>query len=205
MGGKLHQWRNDLRRVADKAECVPTASQTVGPFFSIGLCSHTPNNLVPPKVQAGEVVTVRGQVFDGDGQVVPDAILEIWRADQSGTYAATEGDCNSNGVPSGFARIATNERGEFEFQTLKPGTIAGIADEAHAPHLMVLIFMRGLLRHLVTRIYFPQEQANEHDPVLRAIPARRRSTLVGVAGSNCNELRWNVHLQGDAETVFFEA
>lgn len=182
-------------------------SQTVGPFFSIGLCPHAPNNLVPVELAAvAEIVTVRGRVLDGDGRGVPDAILEIWRADQSGKYAATERDCDSVGVPNGFARIATNEHGEFEFQTLKPGSIAAGAVEAPAPHLAVLIFMRGLLRHLVTRIYFPHEQANEHDPVLRAVPAERRSTLVAkTAGSNDNELRWSVYLQGDAETVFFEA
>jgi protocatechuate 3,4-dioxygenase alpha subunit len=178
----------------------------VGPFFSIGLCPHAPNGLVPAFAAGAEVVTVRGQVLDGDGQGVPDAILEIWRADQSGNYAAAERDCDPSGLPSGFARIPTNERGEFEFQTLRPGAIAASAGEAYAPHLAVLIFMRGLLKHLVTRIYFPQEQANEQDPVLRAVPRERRRTLVATAASsNNNELQWNVHLQGDAETVFFEA
>jgi protocatechuate 3,4-dioxygenase alpha subunit len=186
---------------------VPTASQTVGPFFSIGLCPNTPNNLVPPRLLAGaEVVTVRGRVLDGDGQGVPDAILEIWRADETGNYAATESAKNASGVPGGFARIPTNERGEFEFQTVKPGVIAGSSQEIHAPHLAVLIFMRGLLRHLVTRIYFPQEPANEKDPALRAVPADRRNTLIAVqAGGSKSELRWNVHLQGNGETVFFEA
>jgi len=195
-----------LRHLQDDSERhIPTVSQTVGPFFSIGLCPHTPNNLVPANAAAAEILTVRGRVLDGDGQGVPDAILEIWRADQSRKYEATESDCDPSGVPAGFARIPTNEGGEFEFQTLKPGTIAASTGEAHAPHLAVLIFMRGLLRHLVTRIYFPQEQANEHDPVLRAVPAERRSTLVATAAiSNNSELCWNVYLQGEAETVFFE-
>jgi len=186
---------------------VPTASQTVGPFFSIGLCPSTPNNLLPPRLLAGaEVFTVRGRVLDGDGQGVPDAILEIWRADESGNYAAPESDCDAGGVPGGFARIPTNERGEFELQTIKPGVIAGSSLGIHAPHLAVLIFMRGLLRHLVTRIYFPQEPANENDPVLKAVPADRRNTLIAVAaGGSKSELRWNVHLQGNGETVFFEA
>jgi protocatechuate 3,4-dioxygenase, alpha subunit len=196
--------QNDSNNCGKK---VPTASQTVGPFFSIGLCRNTPNNLVPPRQVAGaEIVTVRGRVLDGDGQGVPDAILEIWRADESGNYAATESDCDASGVPGGFARIPTNERGEFEFQTVKPGVIAGSPLEIHAPHLAVLIFMRGLLRHLVTRIYLPHEPANENDPALRAVPMDRRNTLIAVqAGKSKSELRWDVHLQGNGETVFFEA
>lgn len=186
---------------------VPTASQTVGPFFSIGMCQQKLNNLVPADLSAGaEVVTVRGRILDGEGNGVPDAILEIWRADANGKYAGAESECDSNGVPSGFARISTNERGEFEFQTLKPGKIAGNTGEIHAPHLAMLIFMRGLLRHLVTRIYFPDEPANERDPVLKAVPPERRGALIAKQSSaNKNELRWDVCLQGDAETVFFEA
>jgi protocatechuate 3,4-dioxygenase alpha subunit len=197
-----------LHDVERKSETtIPTASQTVGPFFSIGMCPLTLNNLVPANLLTGaEVVTVRGRVLDGDGQGVPDAILEIWRADNGGNYSAVESDCDARGVPSGFARIPTNDRGEFEFQTLKPGTIVGNAGGIQAPHLQVLIFMRGLLRHLVTRIHFPQDPANEHDPVLRAVPAERRSTLIAMkSSSNQGELRWNVCLQGDSETVFFEA
>jgi protocatechuate 3,4-dioxygenase alpha subunit len=191
----------------DVAQPVPTASQTVGPFFSIGLCPRNPSNLVPAEVQDGSVVvTIRGRVFDGDGQGVPDAILEIWRADGSGKYPSPEGDCDASGVPSGFARIPTNEGGEFAFETLKPGQISGKNGEIHAPHLAVLIFMRGLLRHLVTRIYFPQEQTNEKDLVLKAVPAERRGTLIATqTGARENELEWNVLLQGEAETVFFEA
>src|SRR5262245_33734006 len=186
---------------------VPTVSQTVGPFFSLGLCPRTLNNLVPARLsESAEIVTIRGRVLDGDGQGVPDAVLEIWRADTSGNYAAAESDCDAGGVPSGFARIPTNGRGEFEFKTLKPGSIAGTADKTPAPHLAVLIFMRGLLRHLVTRIYFPQEPANENDAVLKAIPTERRSTLTAAqSGTNDHELQWNVYLQGDRETVFFEA
>jgi len=191
----------------DAKQLVPTASQTVGPFFSIGLCPHNPNNLVPADVEGGSVVvTIRGRVVDGDGQGVPDAILEIWRADGSGKYAGSEDGCNASGVPTGFARIPTNERGEFAFQTLKPGQIIGKDGELHAPHLAVLIFMRGLLRHLVTRIYFPQEGANEKDQVLKAVLSERRETLIAAPiDAKKNELEWNVLLQGEAETVFFEA
>ena len=151
------------------------------------------------------VVTVRGRVLDGDGQGVPDAILEIWRADENGNFPGMEGDCDSGGVPSGFARIATNEHGEFEFRTLKPGAIRGRGSEPQAPHLTVLIFMRGLLRHLLTRIYFPHDSANDDDAVLRTVPKERRNTLIAAQlGTNRNELQWNVSLQGNSETVFFE-
>jgi len=185
----------------------PTASQTVGPFFSIGMCARAMKNLVPARVSHGvEVITIRGRVLDGDGQGVPDAILELWRADANGDFAARGGHSDGNGVPDGFARIPTNESGEFEFQTLKPGPIASGTGEIHAPHLVVLVFMRGLLRHLLTRIYFPQEAANETDPVLTAVPAQRRNTLVAArSGADQNELNWSVHLQGDEETAFFEA
>lgn len=144
--------------------------------------------------------------MDGAGQAVPDAILEIWRADDRGEYACSEEECDAGGVPPGFARIPTNEFGEFEFATQKPGPTTGQDGEPHAPHLTVLIFMRGLLRHLLTRVYFSQDSANAQDPVLKSVPEERRDTLTATPISgNENELRWDVHLQGDAETVFFEA
>ena len=193
----------------DNANQVPTASQTVGPFFSIGLCPENPNNLVPTRRRTGaEIVKLRGRVLDGDGQGVPDAILEIWRANENGLYPNAKADCgyDDRGVPGGFARIPTNDQGAFEFQTIKPGTVKGVNGDVQAPHLVVLIFMRGLLRHLMTRIYFPQEAANETDQVLAAVPAERRSTLIAeCSGRSSSEFEWYVCLQGNAETVFFEA
>ena len=188
-------------------ERVPTASQTVGPFFSIGLCPHTPNNLVPVSHPIGAIVTIRGRVLDGDGNGVPDAILEIWRADSTGKYATAEGVRDSMGVPDGFARIPTNERGEFEIQTLKPGAVSRSTAEANAnaSHLAVLIFMRGLLKHLITRMYFPDEPANGRDPILSCVPADRRGTLIATrAKPGESDLQWDIHLQGDGETVFFD-
>jgi len=191
--------------VRDAANQVPTASQTVGPFFSIGLCRHNPSNLVPAQVPLGsKVVTLRGRVLDGDGCPVPDAVLEVWRADETGLYS--DAGYDELGVPSGFARIPTNDQGEFAFQTIKPGAVEGPQGEIHAPHLAVLVFMRGLQKQLLTRIYFPDEAANKNDAVLAALPTERRETLLAVqsAGSK-SELRWDIRLQGDAETVFFEA
>ena len=192
----------------DAANQVPTASQTVGPFFSIGLCPHSFNNFVPAQVPVGvKVVTLRGQVLDGEGSAVPDAVLEIWRADEAGFYSDASSSCsyNDRGVPSGFLRIPTNDHGEFAFRTIKPGAVQGGKGEIHAPHLAVVVFMRGLQRHLLTRIYFPDEAANEKDAVLAAVPAERRNTLIAVAEGNQNELHWDIRLQGDGETVFFEA
>lgn len=194
---------------AVEEKLVPTVSQTVGPFFSIGLCPRNPNNLVPAERSAeAEVVTIRGKVLDGDGAGVPDAILEIWRADENGRFTAGEqiGTHDDSGVPSGFARIPTDDVGEFDFQTIRPAVVNGRDGTQSAPHLVVLVFMRGLLRHLLTRIYFPNELANERDPVLQLAPAERRRTLIAEpVGENEHELNWNIHLQGDAETVFFEA
>lgn len=190
--------------MSDSPLNVPTASQTVGPFFAIGMCQRTLNQLVPAGQDADKIITISGRVLDGDGHGVPDAILEIWRADEHGEYSDS-GDSTAEGEPAGFARIATNDYGNFEFRTLKP--VAANSDSGHtnAPHLVVVIFMRGLLRHLFTRIYFPQEPANATDPVLQLVPADRRSTLIAErAKDGESDLLWNVRLQGNDETVFFD-
>jgi protocatechuate 3,4-dioxygenase, alpha subunit len=172
---------------------VPTASQTVGPFFSIGLSQlqveEGRGNL------AEERTRISGRVFDGDGAGVPDAILEVWRPSDEG----------EKGAPPEFLRVATNEQGEFEFAVLKPTAVCDRDGTAHAPHLVVLIFMRGLLRHLVTRVYFISESANANDRVLKVVPAERRATLMAKAHAGRDSLLvWDIHLQGEAETVFFE-
>jgi len=163
------------------------------------------NHLVPAGHRAdAQVITISGRVLDSDGQGVPDAVLEIWRADENGEYSNT-GDPTPEGQPSGFARIPTNDDGKFEFRTIKPGATISDTGQTNAPHFVVVIFMRGLLRHLFTRIYFPQEQANAADPVLQRIPAERKHTLIAERARDCeSDLSWNVRLQGEAETVFFD-
>jgi protocatechuate 3,4-dioxygenase alpha subunit len=186
---------------------MPTASQTVGPFFSIGL-SGMCRAEIAPHVAAGAKVTVRGRVMDGWGRPVPDAVLEIWHADGDGNYdARSAADTRELGViPPGFGRVATNDEGEFRFTTRRPGAVREPDGKVQAPHLAVVLFMRGLLRHLVTRIYFTGESANVTDLVLNLVPAERRATLLAVASSDTpGEFVWDIRLQGERETVFFEA
>lgn len=175
---------------------TPTASQTVGPFFSIGLDAFLRKDAAGMGT-AGDRVTVSGRVWDGDGQPVPDAVLEIW-APGEGSEAR-----GPDGYPVGFARVETNERGEFGFAVVPPQAREHHG-RIHSSHVAVLVFMRGLLRHLVTRLYFTGVVANADDPVLQLVPEERRRTLIANATGEPGKLRWDVHLQGEDETVFFE-
>ena len=182
---------------------TPTPSQTVGPFFSIGLSALCREDIQSP-AEIGDRVRIRGRVLDGDGQPVPDALLEIWHAGQAEplTQAAA---AQQGHFPAGFGRIATNERGEFQFTIHKPALRRDPDGTEHAPHLVVVLLMRGLLRHLVTRIYFADEAANTNDAVLNLIPVGRRETLLAKQSSSGeNDFLWNVHLQGENETTFFD-
>jgi protocatechuate 3,4-dioxygenase, alpha subunit len=184
---------------------VPTPSQTVGPFFSIGLERLNAGEIARPDI-AGERVSIAGQVLDGDGQPVPDAVLEVWQANAEGKYAQAE-DRQPKPVQNdfaGFGRVPTNDRGEFRFTTIKPGGVPGPKGTMQAPHLAVSLFMRGLLSRLVTRLYFPGEAANAKDFVLNLVPPERRDTLIARKARGANELEWNVILQGPDETVFFD-
>ena len=173
-----------------------TTSQTVGPYLHIGLTWLIIENLAAARV-AGERVSIEGRIVDGDGQPVNDAAVEIWQADSRGRY----------GTKSfrGFGRSATDTDGIFRFRTVKPGRVAGPGGKLQAPHIAVNIFMRGQLKQLVTRIYFPGDAANAADPVLRLVPAERRATLIAKKAGKSGVLQWNVVLQGRDETVFFDA
>lgn len=182
---------------------APTPSQTVGPFFSIGFDPLRCVELAAPGV-AGEPVEIEGQVVDGDGKPVPDAVLEIWQADAQGVYAESV-DSSTKTLFRGFGRVPTDESGCFRFTTIKPGAVAGPGESTQAPHLAVSLFMRGLLLRLVTRMYFPDERANERDPILSLIEPERRPTLIATAdAANPIRLRWDIQLQGAQETVFFD-
>jgi protocatechuate 3,4-dioxygenase, alpha subunit len=181
-----------------------TTSQTVGPFFSIGLSWLERHDLAPEGV-SGERVVIEGRVLDGDGQPVPDALIEIWQANAHGRYAHPEDTQAGPLEPAfrGYGRVSTDALGRFRFRTVKPGPVPGPKGRPQAPHLAVSVFMRGLLRRLVTRVYFPDEPANADDFVLGLVEPARRATLVARrAGSD--RLEWNVVLQGADETVFFD-
>ena len=171
----------------------PTPSQTVGPFFGFALLDHVGNELVTP--DAVGAVRIEGLVIDGDGAPVPDAMVEIWQADPEGRYA----DADEDGF-TGFGRCGT-DRGGFSFVTVKPGRVPGTNGELQAPHLVVAVFARGLLRHLVTRMYFPDEaEANASDPLLAALDEAERATLI--AAPDGEGLRFDIRLQGEGQTVF---
>jgi protocatechuate 3,4-dioxygenase alpha subunit len=179
-----------------------TASQTVGPYFRIGLIyGHSQNDLVQEKT-SGERIKITGSVLDGDGQPIPDAMVEIWQPDANGIYNHPTDPLNTQADPHfrGFGRAETRSGGVYEFKTIKPGSRAG-----QAPYINVNVFARGMLIHAVTRIYFEDEPANTDDPVLNAVECNRRHTLIAVLeqSSNLPTYRFDIHIQGNEETVFF--
>ena len=181
-----------------------SGSQTVGPYLHIGLTWLNTSRIAGPGVQ-GERVVVQGRLLDGNGAAVSDGLIEIWQANSAGKYAHPE-DRQKKALERGFrgfGRIPTDARGAFKFTTIKPGSVPGPGGMPQAPHLAVTIFMRGLLKQLSTRLYFPGEPANAQDQVLQRVPAARRATLVARRKAK-GVLQWNIVLQGKDETVFFE-
>ncbi len=159
-----------------------TPSQTVGPFFAFGLCTRPQHHLVDPA--RPDAIRIGGRVLDGEGAPVFDAMVEIWQLDEGG------------GRPDGFGwgRCGTDNDGRYEFVTVKPGGPG-------APHVSVLVFARGLLKPLLTRIYFPGEPGNASDPLLAALTDAERASLVAGDGGE-GEIRFDIHLQGDLQTTF---
>src|SRR5260370_25258062 len=149
-----------------------TGSQTVGPYLHIGLTRLVTDNLVAPGV-AGDPVTLEGRITDGDGNLVTDALVEIWQANANGRYAHPEDTRDALLEPAwkGFGRVPTDEHGVFRFTTIKPGRVPAPDGRLQAPHINVLILMRGMLRQLHTRMYFPNDPANADDAVLQSWPA----------------------------------
>jgi protocatechuate 3,4-dioxygenase alpha subunit len=177
-----------------------TTSQTVGPFFSIGLSPRNRTQIAVAGV-SGERITIQGQLLDGDGQPVPDAVLETWQADAKGNYTHTEDDR----AFFGFGRIPTDSSGRFSFTTTKPGPVPAPDGTLQAPHIAVSIFMRGLLARLITRIYFFGDTRNENDFALKLVEAARRATLMAKpTAEDQSTFIWNISLQGENETIFFD-
>lgn len=187
---------------------MPTPSQTVGPYFAYGLTARQygydfdqlADHRIAREDTPGTRIRVGGQVFDGAGAVVDDAMIEIWQADAAGRHAGPAEFADPTAF-HGFGRCGTGSdpSQSFRFETVKPGRHDG-----QAPHLDVIVFSRGLLLHLYTRIYFPdEEEANAADPVLALVPAERRGTLIAHLAAD-GHYRFDIVLQGDDETVFFE-
>ena len=170
-----------------------TPSQTVGPFFDFALPFEGGERLVEH-----DGFWITGAVYDGAGDPVDDALVEIWQANRAGRYRHPEDTREELPLEpgfTGFGRCATDAEGRFRFFTVKPGATA-----PHAPHINVIVLARGLLRHLFTRIYFPdEEEANAADPLLSSIedPAVRETLIA-------RELRFDIHLQGERQTAFFD-
>jgi len=180
-----------------------TPSQTVGPYYAIGLPWPAGPHAVPEGTP--RAIRIRGTVFDGAGEPVPDHLIETWQADPDGRFA----DLHGHGGPSalagfrGFARCGHEDgEGTFEILTVKPGRVPGPGGALQAPHIDVSLFARGLLHRCVTRIYFADEpEANASDAVLAHVPAERRATLL--ASPTDDGYRFDIRIQGPGETVFF--
>ncbi len=185
-----------------------TGSQTVGPFFSPALLREggRRNVLVQPET-IGERIRIIGRVLDGDSVPIPDALVEIWQANAHGRYnhPADQGPAPLDSSFVGFGRSGTDEASSYWFETIKPGSVPFDGGRMQAPHINVTVFARGLLNHLVTRLYFVDEPTNTEDPILQLVPADRRTTLLARREINGTTViyRFDIVLQGVNETVFF--
>jgi protocatechuate 3,4-dioxygenase alpha subunit len=165
------------------------------------------SNLVVSDIP-GERIRIEGTIFDGDDLPVQDCMLEIWQADSQGRFSISQ-DMRilSSAGFKGFGRCGTDAQGRFSFHTIKPGSVPDADGKPQAPHLAIAVFARGMLRHLYSRIYFADERANANDTVLSGIPVTRRGTLIAQLeqfGSSRTTYRFDIRLQGDLETVFFD-
>jgi protocatechuate 3,4-dioxygenase alpha subunit len=183
-----------------------TPSQTVGPFFHFALPSADFEVLVTDKTK-GERIQLTGRVIDGDGVPVPDALVEIWQANADGRYDHADDQQDKPVDPAfhGWGRSATDKEGRFRFTTIKPGPVPGPGNTLQAPHVNVTLFARGMLRHLVTRLYFEDEKLNADDPILaRIAEPERRNTLIAKRKGKDGPFEFDIVIQGKGETVFFE-
>ncbi len=212
----------------DPAIFGQTPPQTVGPFFHFGLpwkggadlvgqsdmgarpdlfgeAHYLLNLSAPTGTPAGEVIEIAGQVFDAKGTAILDAMIEIWQANAAGRYASLDDAREDVAIDPhfvGFGRASVDADGVYRFRTILPGRVPGPGNSLQAPHLAVSVFGRGIVKRLATRMYFEGGAGNDVDPVLAAVPAARRRTLIA---RRLDDGRWwfDIHLQGEAETVFF--
>ncbi len=183
-----------------------TGSQTIGPFFNTALMRQGDNDLTHRKTggaqAGGDIIELRGRVFDGDGAACSSVLVEIWQADAAGQYG-DERDANF----TGFGRTITDSDGCYTFTTVLPGAVPGKGNAWQAPHISLSLFSSGLLKRVTTRIYFPGEDSNAEDPVLTGITDEKaRTTLIAkeLTSGPPREFGFDVFLQGEKETAFFE-
>jgi protocatechuate 3,4-dioxygenase alpha subunit len=186
---------------------MPTASQTVGPFFNFGLTTNKSLGVLARAGADGERIHLSIRVLDGDGAPTPgDCMIELWQADAHGRYAHPRDPRASSADPNfcGFGRLETNQDGVCVFETIQPGGVP-CPGGLQAPHINIVLFARGLQKQLVTRVYFSDDAGNAADPILALVPPDRRETLMArrVAG-RLDTWHIDIRLQGDAETVFFD-
>jgi len=201
-----------------------TPEQTLGPFFAQGLvrvaatfqsptlCREKQDvigNMLAGEQTPGERLRIEGTVYDGLGRAIPDALVEIWQADAEGRYAhpLQLGERFREASFQGFGRAPTDDAGRFCFETIRPGAVPGPGGSAQAAHINLLLGARGMTRFAFTRIYFADDPALALDPVLGRVPAARRATLLARRLLDSPERRthvFDIHLQGELETVFFD-
>jgi protocatechuate 3,4-dioxygenase, alpha subunit len=181
-----------------------TPFQTVGPFFAICL-SEAGCARIATERAVGRHITIEGTVRDGAGAVVPDSLVEIWQANAAGRYAHPEDHQPKPLDPNftGYGRAPTDDEGRFVIETVMPGRVPGPGDALQAPHLLLGILARGVLTRLVTRVYFDDEPSTVDDSILALVPPERRATLIAKRVSE-DRYRFDLVLQGDGETVFFD-
>ena len=200
------RWSNNVAR-------GQTPSQTVGPFFAYGLTpeqyGYPLASIASPTLTGddanGERIRIEGRVLDGNGEPISDAMIEIWHADDQGRYPHPADPRRANTSFRGFGRTGTgtDPQHRYWFDTIKPGA----EDDEQAPHVNVVVFMRGLPTHAYTRMYFADEpDANHRDPVLASVPEERRATLIAPREAHAGRItyRFDIHMQGEHETVFFD-
>ena len=190
----------------DGKDFVATGSQTVGPFFHLGLVYRESAGRLAGSDARGEHIRLAIQVFDAEGAGVPDAMIELWQADANGKYNHPDDPQDKKPDPAfrGFGRLPSDEEGRMAFETVRPGRVPGIDGALQAPHINVHIFSRGVLRHVSTRIYFAGDPVNGEDAILRLVPAARRETLMARPDPK-QPGTWKIdfHLCGERETAFF--
>lgn len=182
-----------------------TPSQTVGPFFHFAL-PYPGGDTLTNDATLGERVTLEGRVTDGAGEAVADALIEIWQANAQGRYNHPDDTQDRQLDPNfnGFGRTCTDEQGHYRFHTIKPGAVPGPDGTPQAPHIAVSVLGRGILKRMATRLYFEGDPANGADPILALIPRERKGTLIAARIDDGAAYRFDIRLQGDNETVFFD-